>query len=536
MSWIKNRLNRFFSRRTEAASEGRSSDAMRLSMEAASAEAQMLRQRLELALSSIGIGVWDWDIVHNRLIWDESMFRIFGVDPKTFTGTFFDWYRTLHPEDAVRAAEHVEAARVGKSGFDTRFRIIRKDGIRHIRAVGQVQRDAGGEALRMVGLNWDVTREAELAVELEAQRHFMENILNAVADPIFVKDEQHRWVYGNHAFSVLLDRIPDEYVGKSDHDLYPKEIADKFWESDRDTFTRMTEIEREERILSPDGTERTILTKKTPFSTPDGRKTLVGIIRDITERKAMEKQIQEERARQVGASRLASLGEMAGGVAHEINNPLAIIAGFSSRLLEMLTHGPFDQARAIDIVHRMESTTMRIATIVKGLRAIARDGSLDKKERIELKTVVEETLDLCAERFRDKGIRLDVRLEDGLWVECRPVQISQILLNLLTNAYYAVAVASNANVALEAKRRPDRFVEITVTDSGPGVDPSIRDRIFEPFFTTKPVGAGTGLGLSIASSMVKEHGGELYLDPNSKATRFVLTLPVVSAPTVLSES
>lgn len=493
------------------------------------AETRMLRERLELALSSIGIGVWDWDIGGDRLHWDESMFRIFGVDPNSFRGGFDDWHRTIHPKDADRAIQEVQAARDGVKDFDTRFRIVRKDGVRHIRGVAIIQRNERGEATRMVGLNWDVTREAQLSADLEAQRHFMENILNAVPDPIFVKDERHRWIYGNHAFSVLLDRIPEDYVGKSDYDIFNNELANSYWDSDSETFSRMTEVEREERITLPDGEYRTILTKKTPFSAPDGQKTLVGIIRDITERKAMQKQIEEERARQVAASRLASLGEMAGGVAHEVNNPLAIIAGFSSRLAALFEEEKFDRDRAQDIVSKIESTTMRIATIVKGLRAIARDGGLDPKEVVDIKSIVQDTLDLCSERFRAKGVGIDVRIEgdqtDPFLIDCRAVQISQVFLNLMTNAFYAVAPQDSAHIILEVRRRESGDVEVGVIDSGPGVDPAIRERIFEPFFTTKPVGAGTGLGLSIAASIVKEHGGELYLDQESASTRFVIVLP-----------
>lgn len=375
----------------------------------------------------------------------------------------------------------------------------------------------------------DVTRESALQKELEDQRRFMENILNAISDPIFMKDEQHRWLYGNDAFSSMLGLTREQYYGKTDRDFQPKEIAETYFVGDRETFQTMREVEREEEFPALDGGEpRTILTKKTPFLGLTGEKTLVGIIRDITDRKQMEKQLEHERARQIGASRLASLGEMAGGVAHEINNPLAIISGYAGRLKDILSQEPIAKERALEIVQRIDNTTNRIATIVKGLRAISRDGGFDVKERVSIETIVNDTLGLCSERFRNQGVEITKEIEPELYVYCRPVQISQVLLNLLTNAFFAVSKLSDGKISVHA-RRLESQIELTVTDSGRGVDHGIRERIFEPFFTTKPVGVGTGLGLSIAASIVREHEGELLLDPNSKETKFVIRLPVKPA-------
>jgi PAS domain S-box-containing protein len=340
-----------------------------------------------------------------------------------------------------------------------------------------------------------------------------------------MKDENHKWLYGNDAFSALLGKSRPDYYGKDDLAIFPEKIAKAFFESDDTTFKAKREIETEEDIVEPSGLHRTILTKKTPFTDPNGNLTLVGIIRDITDRKHMERQLQDERARQISASRLASLGEMAGGIAHEINNPLAIISGYTARLTDVLTSEPFARDRAQEIVRRVDATTNRIATIIKGLRAISRDGGFDPKESASVETITNDTLGLCSEKFRNSGVTIETDLEPNLRAYCRQVQISQVLLNLLTNAFFAVYKFPNAKIQVQAKTVGD-CAEISVTDSGPGIEKALRERIFEPFFTTKPVGQGTGLGLSIASSIVREHDGELILDPLSPATRFVIRLPI----------
>ncbi|CAN5448412.1 hypothetical protein BH10BDE1_BH10BDE1_06830 [soil metagenome] len=377
----------------------------------------------------------------------------------------------------------------------------------------------------VVAMVRDVTREHHLATQLEEQRLFMENILNSISDPIFTKNDKHEWLYGNDAFSALLGQPRENYYGKDDRAFFPEELTKVFFESDDRTFASMNESETEESMVEASGGTRTILTKKIPFISGAGKQTLVGIIRDITDRKAMERQLADERARQVAASRLASLGEMAGGVAHEINNPLAIISGYTARLIDVLDSEPFTRDRAREIVRRIDATTTRISTIIKGLRAISRDGGFDSKESVAVENIVSDTLGLCFERFRNAGVKLETTLEPNLMMYCRSVQISQVLLNLLTNAFFAVSKHPNAEIRVRT-RKLGEFAEISVTDSGIGVDPELRERIFEPFFTTKPVGMGTGLGLSIASSIVREHDGELFLDPASPATRFVVRVPI----------
>lgn len=500
-------------------------------------DASRLRDRLRFTLSSAGVGVWEWDLKAGRGIWDESMYRLYGASPGDLTLDFDEWRDMILPEDRERAVQETLMGIELEGRIDTRFRVYTRAGkFEHLRSVGELVRDAEGNPEKILGVTWSISREALLAEEFERQKKFTAGILDAIGDPVFMKDRSHRWTYGNQTFTKMLGYAPSSYLGKTDHDLFPKEIADKFWESDEITFTTMQNYEVEERIILPDGQERTILTKKTPLVLPDGSHTLIGVLRDITERRQMELQLEEQRSRQVAASRLASLGEMAGGMAHEINNPLAIISGYASRVRDIVESLPVAQTdensmrmkvRAIDFASRIEATTLRIATIVKGLRALARDGSQDEKEVANAKSIIEETLGLCVEHFRNEGVVLECEIEDGLQILCRRVQLSQVLLNLLTNAFFAVSSHAHDQkfIRLTAKRDGEH-VEIAIEDSGPGVPQHAKEKIFEPFFTTKPVGQGTGLGLSIASSLIRDHGGTIYLDEHSSRTRFVVRLPL----------
>jgi C4-dicarboxylate-specific signal transduction histidine kinase len=166
-----------------------------------------------------------------------------------------------------------------------------------------------------------------------------------------------------------------------------------------------------------------------------------------------------------------------------------------------------------------------MATIVSELKAFSRDSTHDEYTQAPLRKLVTETLDLCHARLLSKEIRLSVsEIPDSWEIECRPSQISQVLLNLLNNAYDAALGQAERWVTLEARDTGSSF-EITVMDSGPGIPKEVARKIMDPFFTTKPPGKGTGLGLSISSNIMTDHGGSLSLDTKSPHTRFVMVLP-----------
>lgn len=247
------------------------------------------------------------------------------------------------------------------------------------------------------------------------------------------------------------------------------------------------------------------------------------------QRRITEQELKLHLAAQVtSVSRLSSLGEMAGGIAHEINNPLQIMLfniDHMKRQLEARHGRPADMPLLEKQLGVCEETARRIAGIVAGLRAFARDASKDPFEVCEARKIVDDTLRLCGERFRNAGVVVSVAAEtDGVLLSCRPTQLQQILLNLLSNAFEAALGADEKWIRVEVASR-DSEAEIAVVDSGPPIPEVTRERMFEPFFTTKAVGRGTGLGLSVARGLVESHGGRIFLDTACANTRFVVRLP-----------
>jgi signal transduction histidine kinase len=257
------------------------------------------------------------------------------------------------------------------------------------------------------------------------------------------------------------------------------------------------------------------------------------LCRDRTEQVRQEDQSRINELKLYQASKFASLGEMAGGIAHEINTPLAVIIATSDQIRREALAAGLPAARIQKACERITKTSGRISQIIHGLRVFARDGSNDVPQATPVADILSDTMELCAERFRAASIVLnspDLLASDLPVVMCRAVQVAQVIVNLLNNAFDAVSGKDEKWVKIEVDSIAS-ICNIRITDSGTGIPPDLRDKIFQPFYTTKPVGKGTGLGLSVSRSMIEMLGGKLSLDENSDHTSFVISLALAHQDT-----
>ena len=240
----------------------------------------------------------------------------------------------------------------------------------------------------------------------------------------------------------------------------------------------------------------------------------------------MVSKLEQHLQTQSAQSKLAALGEMAGGVAHEINNPLAVVELRAEMLSDLADDAPEPLATQIrNEAKEISGVVARMARIVKGMRNFCRDGSEDAVTRVPLKSVLEDAYGLCQEKFRSNGVNFEMQCPEDIMVEVRTVQISQLALNLFTNSYYAVKDSPSPWIRVTVQVEGD-FIVTKFVDSGLGIPKDVAAKIMQPFYTTKPVGDGTGLGLSIALGFAKHHGGDLSLKTDEPNTTFVLRLPV----------
>ena len=239
-------------------------------------------------------------------------------------------------------------------------------------------------------------------------------------------------------------------------------------------------------------------------------------------------ELELERVKSIHNCKLASLGEMSAGIAHEINNPLAIIQGISSSLIIKVKGNAISQESIILHLEKIANTTNRISKIIKGLRSISRNAQEDPFELVSVKDITNDVLSLCEQKIKNAQINLMVKIpEDEIFFECSNTQISQVLLNLIGNAQDAIVDIESKWIILEFKLINNQsFVECSVTDCGNGISKDIVEKLMQPFFTTKAAGKGTGLGLSISLGIIKAHNGNFYFDESSKNTRFVFEIPL----------
>jgi PAS domain S-box-containing protein len=253
---------------------------------------------------------------------------------------------------------------------------------------------------------------------------------------------------------------------------------------------------------------------------------MTGLHWDITEKVIAHKKLEQERAKTIANSKMASLGEMASGIAHEINNPLTIILNRANQLKTRIQETDLNKEWAVGELVKIEGTVERIAKIIRGLRAFSRNADNDPMISCEFNSILDETLELCREKFKRFGITFSIRgFQNTLILRCRPSQISQVLLNLFNNSFDSIVNSQNPWVELEVTVEKSS-VKLRVTDSGHGIPVHIADRMMDPFFSTKEVGRGTGLGLSISKGIIEEHCGRLWYDREHPFTSFMIELPL----------
>jgi PAS domain S-box-containing protein len=252
---------------------------------------------------------------------------------------------------------------------------------------------------------------------------------------------------------------------------------------------------------------------------------------DITDKKSLAELNEETRARAMYAEKMASMGELAAGIAHELGNPLAAVKS----LLEVIESqfssgnmGPKDM-----FVRKLREANHRIDGMSKTIRAMlsyARDGSSDEVNNIDINLMLAQVIDQCGIRLNREGV--DTQLVQGdtpVNVRCRETELIQVFTNLILNAVDAICELDEKWIKIKAglvKDNSSHICRISVTDSGLGIKPEIVSKMFNPFFTTKEMGKGTGLGLSISKKMIEANNGTLTVDPNSVHTCFVVELPV----------
>lgn len=503
-------------------------------------EAALLKNEelLQLAMAGAQAGSWDLLLATGEFSGSLETYTIYGLAPGT-TVTYVDWSeKYLHPEDQAWVNDYVNQVILQRqSNLQLEFRILHpQKGVRWLLSLGHLTVNEQGEPIRLSGINLDITERKQAEIALEESRQQLQAILDHAPAVIYLIDTENRHLLVNRSYADLLATTPETLVGKSLYDVWPREIAAEFAAQNQRVLASKQLFQTEEVAPNPDGKPHTYLTVKFPLSNnTDAPYAVCGISTDITEQKDLEAQFYR-------AQRLESLGTLASGIAHDLNNALTPILSVA-QLLRM-KHPELDQ-RSQEMMQLLEDNARRGANMVKQILTFTR-GTAGEYTPIEVVPLVHEVITVIQQTF-PKSITIHeiMPTQAVKHVAGDPNQLHQVLMNLCVNARDAMPTGGTLTLSVEnfdvdesfaqmhLDARVGQYVLITVTDTGTGIDPNLRELIFDPFFTTKPIGQGTGLGLSSALGIIRSYDGFIQVSSElGQGAQFRVYLPAIEAEAV----
>ncbi len=486
--------------------------------------------RLNRAQQIAGIGSFEWDATNNSVIYRSAIIcDIYGVTPEKAPRTFDNTAEFMHPDDRERVRAEFTAATAAGEGYDVEYRIVRPDGeIRYIHELSRPVFDETGAIIRSVGTFQDITHRKRSEEALRESEERLKAFVDHAPAQVFLKDTDGRYLLVNREFVRHYGVTAEKAKGKTAYDLFPTDVADNLSAHDREVVETRRAMEREQLVPYADGWH-TLLAVKFPILDTAGAVTGIGgIATDITERKQTQAQL-------IQASKLATLGEMATGLAHELNQPLNVIRMAADNVIERIADGELDAQYLIGKLERISAQTGRAAAIIDHMQIFGRKAD-GRPVQVDPREVIKHALGLVGEQFRLLGIEVGTVFPD----HCRKVlghsvQLEQVLVDIMSNARDAIesnrgSPGDPREISLIVEDTgPHDKIRLAVKDSGGGIPENLISRIYEPFFTTKEVGKGTGLGLSIAYGIVSDMGGTIEAANADHGAVITVTLPAAAA-------
>lgn len=481
-------------------------------------------ERFQLLAAASPAGVFYVDPEGLCLFVNDAFATMTGVPVEDFKNT--PWYRAIYHKDIANFVANWRPKVSDGAAFDTELRFAHPDGsIVWAKVNASPHRAADGTFLGYLGTAIDIDERKSVERELLELETRAAAVLDNAPAAIYVKDTGGRYLQINSRFKEVFD-VEDDALGKTDDEIFSHKVAQVLQKNDEMVLTSKEPTEEEETINLPSGL-RTFLTSRVPLCDTRGRAYAVcAISTDITERKMTEAQL-------LHASKMASIGSMSAGIAHELSQPLNIMNLIAENKLIELEEGE----ATLEDVHKSLTTVSeqcgRMAQTIMHMGVFSRIDDAEHK-LFAVKPVLEQTIALLKQPFLAEGVALETDLPDDCGFALgHDSQFEQVLINLLTNARDAmkgsttIAASGIPEISLSCLPNPeDQTVQIIIEDQGPGIPDRVMPRIFDPFYTTKEPGKGTGLGLAICMGIINSMGGTIRAANTPTGARFTIALPL----------
>ncbi|HEY82461.1 MAG TPA: PAS domain S-box protein [Dehalococcoidia bacterium] len=449
---------------------------------------------------------------------NDAYARMHGYEPSELIGKH---YSLLYTDESLRYLEKVRSEQILKGKFVTiELWRKRKDGtvFPSLTTAGSIK-DEKGALLFTVAITIDITERKKMEEALQRSEERFRELAELLPETIFETDREGKLTFANrNALNIFGYSQEDIDAGLDSVQMLVPEDRPRARENLKRILNRENLGCIQYTAQRKDGSSFPALIYSCPIIREDEVTGIRGILTDISEQEKIQEQL-------ILADRLASLGELASGIAHELNNPLTSIVGFSD-----LLSGEDLPERVKEDLKVINKEAHRAAGIVKNLLAFARKHP-ETKEPVDINEVIRQVLELRAYEQKVHNIEVKTHLAPDLpKVMANAFQLQQVFLNIIINAEYFMIEAHKRGTLTITTERVGDIVRASFADDGPGIPKENLRRIFNPFFTTKEVGKGTGLGLSICHGIVAEHGGRIYAESElGKGATFTVELPVAGS-------
>jgi PAS domain S-box-containing protein len=394
--------------------------------------------------------------------------------------------------------------------------------------------DCDGNISGAIECMHDVTEHRKSEGDLGEARDYLNKIINLISDPIFVKDEGHRLLLVNDAKCSLIGRPREEILGRADYDFFPKEQVDVFWEKDNEVFRTGLENINEESVTDDQGLIHTVITKRALYKDKAGDKFIVGITRDVTDRKKTEDELR--RAKDAAEAAVRAKSEFLANMSHEIRTPMNAVIGMTGLLLD--TDLNPDQRECVEIIHGSGEALLSLINDILDYSKIEEGKSELERQPFDLRECIESSIDLVAAGAAEKGLDITCAVDDHVPrnIVGDVTRLRQVLVNLLSNAV-KFTESGGVSISVVSHQKKNDLLELcfTVRDTGIGIPANRMDRLFKSFsqidMTTTRKYGGTGLGLAISKRLVDMMGGRIWAESEKgKGSVFWFTIPAKAAP------
>jgi len=497
-------------------------------------------QRWQFAVEGAREGLWDWDARTQRVYFSSRWKSMLGYEDHEIGDSLDEWSSRLHPDDAEATLERVREHIEGRTpSYESEHRLRCKDGsYRWILDRGMViKRGPKGEALRVIGTHADITEMKAMEDSLRESEERFRRLVEEAPEAIFIQTAG-LFAYCNHACLDLYQATtPEQLIGtpviERVHPDFREPVRARIKSLNQDRQAQSAAVHT---MLRLDGGEISVEVSAIPFQYRGEHGALV-FARDVTERVRAEQERAALQTELLQAQKMDSIGRLAGGVAHDFNNMLGVINGYTDILLDEMPESNPWRHELLEI----RNAGKRAAHLTQQLLAFSRKQLLTPRV-LNLNELVSQTQSML-KRLLNENIELITCCASDLGaVRADPGQLEQVIMNLAINARDAMPdggklLMETSNLELDASYAgrhvslsPGSYVVLSITDTGMGMTPEQVGKIFEPFFTTKERGKGTGLGLSTAYGTVQQSGGTIlvYSEPGH-GTTFKVLLPRVDA-------